>query len=139
MRTTIAEELNNSGVVIFTTVGVSMEPLLHERDTLVEIHKPDGTLKKHDMALFVRANGDLVLHRVRRVCSGYYLICGDNQTVPERVESSQIIGVVLRFFRNGKWTAVTDRYYLCYVYIWSALFPVRRYITAILRRLKIMR
>lgn len=136
---TIAEELKERGAVIYTTVGVSMEPLLHERETLVEIHRPDGALKKHDIALFMRSSGDLVLHRVRRVCDGYYLICGDNQTVSERVDAAQILGVVRRFFRNGRWTDVGDRRYLCYVHIWGALFPFRRYITAVLRRLKIMR
>lgn len=132
--TTIEDELKSRGVVLRTTVGVSMEPLLHEHKTIVEIHRPDGILKKNDMALFVRKNGDIVLHRVRRVCDGYYLICGDNQTVSERVEQSQIIGVVHRFFRNNKWTSVSDRRYLLYVHAWNALFLVRRYIMAAARR-----
>lgn len=46
MKSTITDELNRKGFVIYTTVGISMEPLLHERKTLVEIHKVTEPLKK---------------------------------------------------------------------------------------------
>jgi len=136
MISTIVDELNRKGSVIYTTVGISMEPLLHESKTIVEIHKITEPLKKNDIVLFERANGNLVLHRIFRVCESYFLICGDNQTMPEKVEESQIKGVVHKYYRNGRWHNVTEKHYLCYVNVWNALFPFRRYIMAVPNRLK---
>lgn len=131
MKKTIARELEESGLIVQTTVGQSMEPLLYERKTLVEIRKVDDDLKGRDMVLFLRENGEYVLHRILKVRQNDYWICGDNQTVAETVPKSRVIGVVRRYYRKNRWHAVSDFGYRCYVWVWSMLFPVRKYLLAV--------
>ena len=42
--------------------GISMEPLIHQGRDAVFIKKPEGRLKKYDIAFFKRENGEYVLH-----------------------------------------------------------------------------
>ena len=61
------EELEKSGKLIYTTVGVSMMPLIKQDRDISIISKPEGRLKKFDVAMYKRPNGQYVLHRVVKV------------------------------------------------------------------------
>jgi len=124
-RSTFEEQLEKNGEIVYTTVGVSMEPLLHERKTLVRIKKTENRPKLLDMPLYKRANGQYVLHRVYAVHDGYYSICGDNLISFERVPEEAILGVVTEYYRNGKWHSVEDVPYRLYAILWFVLYPVR--------------
>ncbi|WP_251208936.1 S24/S26 family peptidase [Acetatifactor aquisgranensis] len=95
---TIEQELDEQGHSLFQTVGDSMEPLLHNRKSTVVIEKVSGTLKKYDVALYRRPGGEYVLHRVLKVRSSDYLICGDNRTYREPVPKEWILGVMTGFY-----------------------------------------
>ena len=72
------EELEKSGKLVYTTVGVSMRPLIKQDRDISIISKPNGRLKKFDVALYKRPNGQYVLHRVVKVLENGYVILGDN-------------------------------------------------------------
>ena len=75
---TFEEEIQNSGKLIYTTVGVSMRPLIKQGRDLLIVTKPQGRLKKYDIPLYKRKNGQYVLHRVVKVKDDGYVILGDN-------------------------------------------------------------
>ncbi len=108
--------LQDHGCMIRTIEGYSMEPLLHNRESLIIINKLEGLAKKYDTVLFIRPTGRHVLHRVIAVHKKHYIICGDNQWKYERVPHDWVIAVMTEFSSDGKtFTPVTDSKYLKYV------------------------
>lgn len=123
---TLLEQLNQAGVVIHTNKGTSMMPLLREnRDLMVIGQKGAGVLRKYDAVLFIRPNGEYVMHRILRIDSDGYWIVGDNCISGEKVKEEQIVGVLTEIVRDGKTIKVTDRGYQIFVRVWVALFPLR--------------
>jgi signal peptidase I len=122
-------ELEKHGKLIYTNVGDSMMPLIKQgRDVLI-IQKPSGRLKKYDIPLYQRDNGQYVLHRILKVRENDYVICGDNRCHKETgITDSHIIGVLTGIIRNGKEISVTDFCYRIYVHLWCDLFPFRAFI-----------
>lgn len=117
---TIEAEIEKYGKGIFTNVGISMMPLLRERRDIIHISKAEGRLKKYDVPLYKRDNGQYVLHRVLKVRENDYLICGDNLTgIEEGITDKHIIGVMTGVSRNGKFLSVNDTKYKLYVLLWG--------------------
>ena len=122
------EALATYGKYTGLTSGYSMWPLLrHHKDNIIVV-KNEGRLKKYDIALYRRKNGSYVLHRVTKVCDGYYIITGDHCTYDEKVTDEMVCGVLAGFFRNGKrYVDCRDgKAQKCYAVIWVALRPLRR-------------
>ena len=133
---TIAQALQETGLYVGTTKGVSMEPLFRDsRDTIV-IVPPTGRLKKYDVPLYRRGD-DYVLHRVIKVNPDSYVICGDNCLQKEYgITDEDIVGVLTEFYRKDKHCYVTDRGYRWYARIRVATHPLRvlRYRAAVVFR-----
>ena len=128
-RTTFERELNESGAVIYTNVGVSMLPLIRENRDILVIKKADG-LKKYDVVLFKRKNikgrGEYVLHRIVKILKdGSFFIAGDNCTDGETVEREQILGVLASLRRGDKTVNLDGFCYKAYVYLWCAPYHTR--------------
>ncbi len=117
-------ELAEKGILIYTNKGVSMLPLLRQdKDILVIKAKTDG-FQVNDAVLFIRSNGQYILHRIRKVLpNNKYYIIGDNCTAGETVSEAQIIGILTEIRRNKKSIKTTDFGYKLYV----AYVPVRRF------------
>lgn len=98
---TVINQLEVKGFVVSKVRGVSMWPLLNQKNTTVFIEKAT-TFKKYDCILFMRANKDLILHRILKVHKYYYMVCGDNQAFLEKVYPKQIKGVLQEYYKNGK-------------------------------------
>lgn len=114
---TFEEIIEKEGVLVYTCVGVSMMPLLHEHIDILTISKIVEKPKKYDVVLFKRDDGKYVLHRILKVRKHDYVICGDNQWKKEKgITDRHIIGVLTSFNQNGKITKVTDENYLRYVH-----------------------
>lgn len=117
---TIEAELQKHGKGVFTNVGDSMMPLLRQRRDIIHIAKAEGRLKKYDVPLYKRDNGQYVLHRILKVRDNDYLICGDNRTgLEEGITDRHIIGVMTGVSRNGKFLSVNDKKYRLYVLLWG--------------------
>lgn len=132
---TIRLVLESGGEFRIYPRGYSMLPLLvQERDSVVLV-KPEGSLKKNDIAFYLRDNGQYVLHRVISCSDGKYVMCGDNQLQPETgIEDRHIIGVVKSFTRKGKAVKLTSFSYRLYLLIWQSFFLRRVFFK--LRRIK---
>ncbi len=118
-KLSIEEYLSQNGEFFTTPHGDSMWPLLHNKKDSIHVVSVDGRLKKHDVALYIRSNGQYVLHRVMKVCEDSYVMCGDSQFVLEPgIKDSQVIGRLDGFYRGNKYHTVRDRSYKIYVKLW---------------------
>lgn len=140
MNRTFEEELAEHGRLVYTNVGDSMMPMLRERRDLLIIERPQGRLRKYDVPLYKRDNGQYVLHRILKVRKGDYVLCGDNRYGREYgITDRHIIGVLTGFVRDGKTYSVTGRGYKLYVHLWCDLFYIRAAVLrarAVLRRIR---
>ena len=123
----IRERLAAGQTVKFSPGGTSMLPMLREGLDQVELSPVPGRLKKYDLPLYQRANGQFVLHRVVEAGMTYTCV-GDNQVILERgLEHGQMIALVTAFIRDGKRIEVTDPGYRLYCRLWCASRPLRRF------------
>lgn len=131
------EMLNSGGTVNFNPRGTSMLPTLHNDGDRVVLKKFD-TLKKYDLPLYLRDDGQFVLHRVHKVNSdGTYNMCGDNQWHLEKgVRPDQIIGTVVSIQRGNKVIKTTNPLYKLYVVLWVKSRVVRRIVVGGFRKIK---
>lgn len=136
-RTTFAQELERTGHLVYTNKGISMMPLLRQdRDLMILKKAEPGTLKKLDAVLFIRPNGQYVLHRILEEQDGLYWIVGDNCVSGEYVREEQIIGVLTGVIRDGKTISVEDPAYQRYVHLWCDHYPTRIAILKVRNRIR---
>lgn len=127
-------ELEEHGIHLSTTVGDSMYPMLRNRKDIVVLEKPEGRLKKYDVPLYKRPDGQYVLHRILKVYQEGYVICGDNRFQREYpVPHTWVIGVMRGFYRGEKYIDCNDFKYKCYVHLWCDLFYLRAFILLLKR------
>ncbi len=118
MMPTIRQTLAQGNSVTFTPGGVSMLPMLRPDRDAVTLSPLPQQLKKYDLPLYRRDNGQYVLHRVVKVGQTYTCL-GDNQFYTEPgVRQDQMIGIVTEFVRGGKRISVTDLRYRVYCRFW---------------------
>ena len=122
-----AAVLAEEGMLVTTTMGVSMRPMLREgRDVIVVRPLPHGErLRVGDVPLY-RVGDRYVLHRVIGVHDGWYAIRGDNCVAVERVTDAQVLGRLEEWYRGERHGTTADPLYRCYWRLWVALWPVRR-------------
>ena len=125
----IVETLQGGGEVVFAPAGNSMLPMLRNRQDKIVLVKAQEKLKKYDIPLCRRGNGQFVLHRVVAVEEDGYVLCGDHQGQLEYgVRHEQVIAVVKAFYRGKKYVdCSTDKAYRLYCMIWTGLFPARQF------------
>lgn len=122
--TDFKKELNEKGIVVYSIRGVSMLPLLRQEKDIVVIRSKKKDFSVNDSVLFVRKNGQYVLHRIRKVLDdNKYFIIGDNCLSGEIVSEDQIIGILSDVSRGGKNISVKSFKYRLYV----AYVPIRRF------------
>lgn len=132
---TFEEELNRSGRLVYTNVGVSMMPLLRQGRDVMLIEKRDPKdLRRFDAVFFKRpgvtGRGAYVMHRILRILpDGNYWIVGDNCTSGEIVPPADILGVLTQVKRDGKKTVhMTDFSYRLYVFFWCRPYYLRFFV-----------
>ena len=102
MMPLIQERLAAGHTVRFSPRGTSMLPMLRQGIDTVEFSPVPSALKKYDLPLYQRENGQYILHRIVEAGETYTCI-GDNQFVYEEgISNSQMIAVVTEFTRTGK-------------------------------------
>ena len=114
----IQSYLADGKAVRFSPKGTSMLPMLRQDVDSVELHAVNGTLRKYDLPLYRRDNGQFVLHRIVRVGDNYTCV-GDNQFDLERgIRHDQMIGVVRAFYRKDRRILTTNIFYIIYCRFW---------------------
>ena len=122
----LKEALSDGRSVHLSPSGVSMLPMLREGIDSVVLSPLTRALKKFDLPLYRRDNGQYVLHRITAV--GHTYTCmGDNQFAKETgLRDDQFIGIVTSFYRNGRSIKVTNLTYRIYCFFWHYTRIFRR-------------
>ncbi len=122
----IREQLAAGGSVRFMPRGVSMMPMLRQGIDSVVLSPLPGKLKKFDLPLYQRDNGQYVLHRIVKAKKTYTCI-GDNQFVFEQgLRQDQMIAVVTAFYRGSRHHSVKEPGYWLYCRFWHYGRGLRR-------------
>ncbi len=131
------EMLDKGGTVNFNPRGTSMLPTIHNDGDRVTLKKFDR-LKKYELPLYIREDGQFVLHRVMSVNSdGTYNMCGDNQWHIERgIRPEQIVGTAIKIQRGKREFSVNNILYRIYVFVWVSIRPLRHLFIGGGRKLK---
>lgn len=157
----IREQLAQGKTVCFAPRGTSMLPMLRQGIDQVILAAPPQKLKKYDLPLYQRENGQYVLHRIVRTDDGTgtnaattvrpnadgsrcaslaghtYTCMGDSQFWPEPgIGQGQVIAVVTAFYRGAKRIEVTATAYQIYCRLWHYSRWPRRILRSACYRLR---
>ena len=132
----IEEKLASGEEVLFSPTGTSMLPTIRQgRDTVVLV-SPPKRLRKYDIAMYKRENGQYVLHRVIK-CKETYTFTGDNQYFDEKnIDHGQIIALCSAYIRDGKRVELDS--FSCRMSARLRLYtrPLRRVVRKLIRLIK---
>lgn len=135
-KMTIQESIEKNGFHLSSVVGTSMMPLLRQGKDLVKVVPVTDKLSKYDIALFQRPTGEYVLHRVVKVKKNYYIICGDNRFLREKIPFDWIVGVAESVFINDEEIKMSDTRQIAYAKKICRTFWSRRIKSKLKRILK---
>ena len=112
------EGLANGQEVKLSPMGISMLPMLRQGIDSVILSPLPQKLKKYDLPLYQRDNGQFVLHRIVKAGDDYTCM-GDNQFAEEKgIRHDQMIAVVTSFTRGEKKHSVKEFPYRLYCRLW---------------------
>ena len=123
----IREQLSLGKTVRFSPRGTSMLPMLRQGIDKVVLSPLPQRLKKYDLPLYQRDNGQYVLHRIVEVGETYTCL-GDNQFDKESgLKPEQMIALVTAFTRGDREYSVSDWRYRVYCRAWYHSRHLRRF------------
>lgn len=126
MQTSSIEQIvQEKGSLLMAAHGNSMWPLLRSGKDPVYLIKPTGALRKHDIVLFRRDNGQLVLHRIVAIEKDCRLVCGDAQSRRKCIHNEQVKTVMRGFYRGKTYIGSDHLLYQIYTRLWCATYPLR--------------
>lgn len=109
------EQIDEGKTVVFSPKGTSMMPLIRPNTDKVELAKAPKRLKKYDLPLYLREDGQFVLHRVVGLKKSGYTMCGDNHFTREYgIKDEQILALALGIYRDGKFLPFDSKNYIKY-------------------------
>lgn len=131
------EQLEAGKTVKFAPRGISMLPMIRQGMDTVVLKAAPPTLKKYDLPLYIRDNGQFVLHRVVAVEKDGYTMCGDNQYVREcGVGKEKILAVAAGIYRENVYVDCSDSKYRRYCVRRVARQRIKYYVVRIKRIVK---
>lgn len=107
--------------------GISMRPFLRTGD-FVHVALPGEKIRKGDILLFRRPNGQYILHRVIKRKGDTYWMLGDSQLELEPIHSSWIRAKVISAKIQGKAVTTDSFRWWMFAYPWRWLSPWRKQI-----------
>ncbi len=97
-------------------------PLLREGKDSVLLVSPNN-IKKNDIVLYKRANGQFVMHRVIKIKKDEFIMCGDNQYEHEHgIKKENLLAKVKGIYRGEEYFEASNKQYKKYV----KKLPLRR-------------
>ena len=138
----MCELIDQGNEVSIPVVGSSMTPFLGDGRDQVYVKAPERPIRKGDIVLYRRRNGDFVLHRVCQVHGkgddATYDMIGDSQDIIERgIQRAQIIAMATRARRKGKIIEPGSFNWRFFQNVWIRIIPLRRFLRRIYRVIKI--
>lgn len=109
--------------------GFSMRPFLEDRRDEALLRKP-ASINVGDAVLAEVAPGRYVLHRIIAIDGDRITLRGDGNLSEERCLRSNIHGYAEGFYRKGRTRIdyTSGRKWRAYSYVWTRLYPIRRYL-----------
>jgi hypothetical protein len=134
--TEISRLVNEGTQVTFVPKGSSMHPFIRGGIDSVVLIKDDD-IKPLDIVL-AKVGGSYVLHRVLTTDEDRITLMGDgNLSGKEHCFRKDILAKVINIIKDGKQIDCTGKTHKIKAMIWKSLFPIRRYLLAIYRRILI--
>lgn len=136
----IRDSFEQGLTVTLPVTGNSMKPLFsHKRDSVVLSACDPYSLKRGDVPLYRRDDGQYVLHRIVRVEEDTYTLTGDAQWELEiGLPKKNVLAVMTGFIRKGKAVNCQNFSYRVYVAVWMCLRPLRPMMVRVRRKLRSM-
>ncbi len=138
-HSSIEKEIAEKGRLTYTGKGVSMWPLIRQKKDIVVIERPQGKLKKYDVALYKTDKNKhrYTLHRIIRVMENGYICRGDNCMRKEYgITDEMVIGVMTELYRGGEKVSLDSVGYKAYVSLNQLSYPIRFCFYSIIRLLR---
>ena len=134
----IEDSFRQGLTVTLTVTGRSMRPLFfHKRDSVILSACDPYSLKRGDVPLYRRENGQYVLHRIVHVDEDSYTLTGDAQWQLETdLPKNRVLAVMTGFIRKGKTVDCCNFGYRVYKTLWMWLLPLRPFIARVFRALR---
>lgn len=122
----LTKMLEQAPLIPLVISGNSMSPfLVHRRDT-VYLSKVTRPLKRGDMVLYQRKNGDYILHRICKAENDVYQLVGDGQWgIESGICRDQVIAIVSAVRRKGKLLRSGSFWWDFFEHIWLGIIPLR--------------
>lgn len=132
----IREILDANGSVCIAVTGTSMYPFLRENiDSVVFKKTCIAEVKRADIVLIIRENGEYVLHRIVRKRQDAFYIMGDNQQwIEGPLKPDQLVAVVSSVWRHYKKINCSNNIWRFLSSVWLYIIPLRGKINSILHR-----
>ena len=127
-------QLAEKGSASLAVTGNSMWPMLRHLEDRVLL-APATSFQKGDIILYQRENGRYVLHRIVKKEKDYCICSGDNQYEKEWVDNRWVLAVVTGFYKGDKKYSINAAGYRLYRWLWITLFPARKILLGVGRRL----
>ena len=109
------EQIDSGKTVVFSPKGTSMLPLIRQNIDRIVLTKAPKSLKKYDLPLYLRENGQFVLHRVVGTDKNGYIMCGDNQFEREYgIQNGQILAIACGIYRGDEYISFDEKRYVNY-------------------------
>lgn len=132
----IVRMLNEGHTVTLRLRGFSMRPFLEDNRDKALLTKPINPAVG-DPVLAEISKGHFVLHRIIAIEGQHVTLRGDGNLGNEKCRLEDICGAVIGFYRKDH--TDMDRTdgikWRLYSYLWTHLYPIRRYLLGIYRRL----
>lgn len=132
----IVKFLNEGHTVTLRLKGFSMRPFLEDGRDKALLMKPSNP-QKGDPVLAEIEPGHFVLHRIIAINDKRVVLRGDGNIGTESCRPEDIKGGVKGFYRKDRdrLDSVDGWKWKTYSWIWTRLFPIRRYLLAFYRRI----
>ncbi len=126
--------LNEGHTVTLGLRGYSMRPFLEDKrdKALLRKHK---TIAIGDVVLAEIRPHTYALHRIIKIEGDNITLRGDGNLNIENCKLNNIHGIAEGFYRKGRkrFNSVDGRKWRIYSFIWTRLYPIRRYLLFIYR------
>lgn len=132
----IVKMLNEGHTVTLRLKGFSMRPFLEDGRDKALLTKPTNS-KVGDPVLAEIAPKHFVLHRIIEINGDDVTLRGDGNLGTENCKLKDVQGAVIGFYRKGRETLdrTDGRKWRVYSWLWTRLYPIRRYLLAFYRRI----
>lgn len=116
--------------------GFSMRPFLEDRRDKALLTQPSN-IQVGDPVLAEIAPKRYVLHRIIKIEGDTVILRGDGNLANEVCHLADIRASIIGFYRKGRKTLdkTSGKKWRIYSYIWTHLYPIRRYLLAFYRRI----